>query len=214
MTIFKLKDFYNDFIEFTINTKEEFLEVRRKANPIKEISWRHEGKEIRINIFEKAICFLCFSLNKIVLLFYNQPEFAEPNNLVVYNGDGTIFKIIQTPCFIHPISLYHLNQYKKGLQIENKEANPRYKGWGKFRLLFEEPQILKIESHSTFSSLGNLKTIDSLEHLIVFITEKNAFKYGHYYEERALNIVTGDWHPTFCAFHSPLENNGHGQVYD
>jgi hypothetical protein len=182
----KLESYYGRYC--IVQNDGEFLTVKFKFELIKSLSWKSNMFNVEIVIDDTASSFPFFSKNKIVVLFNNQPEFAQPNNLVIFNGDGTIFKR-PLPSFIHQMSL------KEMLEYHDRHKN-------------------KQEIQPVFRGIHNFMEIDGKGYLTVSITEKAVFELSHYFETRALDIDTGEWHPTWCSFTDPNANIGHGKDYE
>ena len=73
---------------FHIFNDEDF--IKKGIKSAEKIYWKYHNEIIRINIISRASFYPFFGVNKIVFRFNNQPEFPHPNNLVIYNEDGTI----------------------------------------------------------------------------------------------------------------------------
>lgn len=167
--------------------KEKYL---TNSFNIKKIAWTENETKHNIEALDSAACIPFFNENRIVLLFENQPEFPAPNNLVIYNSNGCVFKILQPPFFLHPESISRITPYLRAKKRKLAEA--------------------KI----VFCGLPAKKEIDGSNYLLVMITESEVFEYSGNFETRALNVETGEWHPSFREFVDSRDNNGHGQTYN
>ena len=183
-----LKSYHDEFC--VIDNDSDFLNIRFKFGVIKSLSWKEDITDVEIPINETASCYPFFKKNKIVVLFNNQPEFAKPGNMVIFKGDGTIFKRLTPPCFIHPMSISFIEQHLKKNKISMDDVKP------------------------VFGGIYDLEKIDGKEYLHVIIDEEIIFKHTHFFEERALDITTGEWHPTWRKFSDPNAKQGWGEIYD
>lgn len=111
-----------------------------------------------------------FSSQKMVILYRSDsPEFKRPDNLIIHNPDKSVYKTVTVPPFINETVL-------------KTKINP-----------FNHPE--------GFSYLKELINIEGKEYLVIGI---NTYAYmgsrmGHctMIEERALDIETGLFHPTW-----------------
>ena len=158
--------------KFIIRSDKDFLELQSYLKPVKKISWIFENKETLIEVKDSITFYPFFSLNKIIVLFSNQPEFPHPNNLVVYNGNGTVHKIISVPILIHSQVLNMVD-----LWIKN---HPK------------EKTSIK-DFVGTFSLLSNIQEIEGTNYLIVFIKESTIYTSRPNLEKRFLDVQTWQW---------------------
>jgi hypothetical protein len=125
---------------------------------IRKLGWINGGLSFFLESEENFSFFPIYSLNKIAVVWYGDSRYPPPTNLVIYNVDATVHKLIAAP---------EILKFKNGIR-------------GKF------------------ANFRGLKIIDNYQYLIVNIyTGSNAGRAGDLMELRALDLETGEFHPTW-----------------
>lgn len=67
---------------------------------LKAISWVSNSVTFELANQSEISFYPVFNLNKIAITWYSHNVYKEPSNLVLYNDDATVHKIITVPIFI------------------------------------------------------------------------------------------------------------------
>ena len=184
-------DNFNEYqnSHYVLYNQDEFTANESQCNWIKSVCWFNDGTKLELKIYNGAYFYPFFRLNRFLMLYINDPNFIPPDNMIIYNSDGSIFKKVPVPHFNHPQTKDEIQKYLKPNKMKGTDVHP------------------------SFYSIGTLEDIERKKYLTIHITEPVIFKYSHYYEERALDIESGEWHPSWSIFHSPLGNQGWGESF-
>lgn len=149
-------------------TESNYAEYDTFFRFIKQIEWDHEGQHLTCGNSYQV--YLIPQKQKLAVLYMEEnPDFPPPGNLVIHNADKSVHKIVKVPGFINET-------------VIQKRVHPP-------------------TSPEGFVYLSKLLEIDGALHLIVGIeTYTNSgvrMGPGTMIEERALDIDTGIFHPTW-----------------
>ena len=178
--------------EFYGTTNENFLFHKTKEGKILKlnffeahpecIKWNYKGKEIVINS-EKAMEGF-FLDNNYIYTIDGIAGKLNSNNIIVYNFEGDIHIKATAP-------------FLKTPELNQMEGDKKLADIGGFRRLDR-----KDKNSSYFID------IDGIKHILVLLYYQVSGDFydrrGEPYELQALNIKTGEFHPTWCKYYGRM----------